>query len=263
MAGKTVVLVGGGQTPGETIGNGRAAALLYARAGARVLVADRDPASAEETATLITNEGGTAEATAVDVADDDACAALVRTAIDHLGRIDVLHNNVGIGTGDAGATTVTEDAWQRIVDVNVTGMWRTCRHALPVLREQQAGAIINISSIAAVVGHAGLLAYTVSKAGVNALTHALATGNARFGIRVNAILPGLMDTPMAVDAVAATRGVSRDEIAEPRHRSVPLGRRMGSAWDVAAAALYLASDEARFVTGVLLPVDGGQSSRIG
>jgi NAD(P)-dependent dehydrogenase (short-subunit alcohol dehydrogenase family) len=263
LDGKTAVVVGAGQTPGETIGNGRATAVLFAREGARVLLVDRDLASAQETKAVIEDEGGVAAVLQSDITIEDECVGLARGAIEALGHVDILHNNVGIASGDAGATTVSEDAWQRIVDTNLKGMWLTCKHVVPFMRERQAGAIVNISSIAAVAAAANLFAYKLSKAGVNAMTHTLAFANARYGIRVNAIMPGLMDTPMAVDAVAAARGRSRDEIAEARHAQVPLRRHMGTGWDVAYAALFLASDEASFITGAVLPVDGGQSTRIG
>jgi NAD(P)-dependent dehydrogenase (short-subunit alcohol dehydrogenase family) len=141
-------------------------------------------------------------------------------------------------------------------------MFLTCKHALPVMREQRSGCITNISSIASIAA-TGMLAYKTSKAGVNALTHSLAMGNARYGIRVNAILPGLMNTPMAIEGISRARGIPREELIRQRDAQVPLGGQMGSAWDVAYAALFLASDEARFITGVLLPVDGGQSARVG
>ena len=262
LDGKTAVVVGGGQTPGETIGNGRATALLFAREGARVLVVDRQLSSAEETCELIASEGGVAEPHRTDIVNEDECRQLAEAAVAAFGRIDILHNNVGIGAGDSSAVRLTEEVWNRIIDTNLKGMWLTCKHVLPVMREQHGGAIVNISSLAAVAS-ANIFAYKISKAGVNALTENLAIANARHGIRVNAIMPGLMDTPMAVDAAARAIGASRDDVANPRHQQVPLGGRMGSAWDVAYAALYLASDEAKFVTGAILPVDGGQGVRIG
>src|SRR4051812_4787854 len=262
LDGKTAVVVGGGQTPGETIGNGRATALLFAREGARVLVVDRRLASAEETCALISAEGGTAVPHECDIVREDDCRGLAKTAVGALGRIDILHNNVGIGAGDGSALRLTEEVWNRIMDTNLKGMWLTCKHVVPVMREQGSGAIVNISSLAAVAS-ANIFAYKLSKAGVNALTENLAIANARHGIRVNCIMPGLMDTPMAVDAAAAATGASRDDVATPRHQMVPLGGRMGTGWDVAYAALFLASDEARFITGAILPVDGGQGVRIG
>jgi NAD(P)-dependent dehydrogenase (short-subunit alcohol dehydrogenase family) len=262
LPGKVVLVVGGGQTPGDTIGNGRAAAIVFAREGARVLVADRDLESARETAALVAAEGGVAEAQRADVTRDEDCAAAVAACVARWGRLDVLHHNVGIGAGDGGATQVTDEAWDRIFDVNVKGALHTCRHALPVMRRQEAGVILTVSSIASICS-AGIVAYKSSKAALNALTHALAMGNAQYGVRANAILPGLMNTPMAIEGIARATGKPKAALITERDARVPLRGGMGTAWDVAHAAAFLASDEARFITGVLLPVDGGQSARIG
>ena len=262
LDGKVALVAGGGQTPGETIGNGRAISVLFAREGARVVVADRHVERAEETVAQISEEGGTAVAVGADVTSSADCASMVEATTAAFGALDVLVNNVGIGAGDGGPVGLDEAVWDRIHEVNLKGMFLACKHALPVMRAGGGGAIVNISSIASVCS-VGLLAYKTSKAGVNALTHALAMGNADHGIRANAVLPGLMDTPMAVDELARALGVERSAVAERRAEQVPLGRRQGTAWDVAQAVLFLASDEAQFVTGVLLPVDGGQSARIG
>ena len=262
LAGKVAVVVGGGQTPGQTIGNGRATSILFAREGARVVVVDRLLASAEDTVAMIRDEGGDAVAHAADITDAASCATIPMAALDHYGALDVLHNNVGIGTDDLPATRVEEEAWQRIFDVNLTGMWRTCKTVVPVMRERGGGAIVNVSSIASICSTA-TAAYQISKAGVNSLTTHLAMGNARHGIRVNAVLPGLMNTPMAIEGISAARHIGREQLIAERDASVPLGHKMGTGWDVAYAALYLASDEARFVTGHLLVVDGGQSARRG
>jgi NAD(P)-dependent dehydrogenase (short-subunit alcohol dehydrogenase family) len=262
LDGLVAVVVGGGQTPGETIGNGRATAITFAREGARVVVVDRDLGSAEETVAMIHEAGGAAVAHAADITDRTSCASIPDIATATYGALDILHNNVGIGTDDGPASRVDEDAWQRIFDVNLSAMWRTCKVVMPVMRAGGHGAIVNISSIASICSTT-TAAYQVSKAGVNALTQHLAMGGARHGIRVNAVLPGLMNTPMAIEGISAARHIDRQQLIAERDSSVPLGRRMGTAWDVANAALFLASDEARFVTGVLLPVDGGQSVRRG
>jgi NAD(P)-dependent dehydrogenase (short-subunit alcohol dehydrogenase family) len=262
LEGKRAVIVGAGQTEGETIGNGRATALLFARHGAELLLVDRDEASVSETGDRVVAEGGRAEIHVADITDEAACAALVQRAVDTLGRVDVLHNNVGIGAGDGRPADLEERAWDRIVDVNLKAMWLTCKHVVPVMREQGGGAIVNISSLAAVAAASTLTAYKVSKAGVNALTQTLAVAHASDGIRVNAIMPGLIDTPMAVDANARATGRPREDLAAARARRVPLGHQ-GTAWDVAHAALFLASDEAAFITGALLPVDGGQGAMVG
>jgi NAD(P)-dependent dehydrogenase (short-subunit alcohol dehydrogenase family) len=262
LMGKTAIVVGAGQTAGETVGNGRATAITFAREGARVLLVDRDEAAAHDTHDVIMAAEGSSRVLVCDILDDNAPAAIVAVAGESLGRIDILHNNVGIGAGDSTPHRLAEDDYDRIMEVNLRAMWRTCKAVVPVMRAQRGGVIINISSIAAVAGAGGLTAYKLSKAGVNALTQNLALTNARYGIRANAIMPGYIDTPMAVDAPAAASDSSREELADRRAAAVPLGRQ-GTAWDVANAALFLASDEAAFVTGVILPVDGGQSARIG
>jgi NAD(P)-dependent dehydrogenase (short-subunit alcohol dehydrogenase family) len=262
IAGKRAVVVGAGQTPGETIGNGRATALLFAREGAHVALVDRDPDSVAETKAMIEAEGGRAEVIVADISEEANCVELVTTARELLGGIDILHNNVGIGGGDASPTRLDEAVWDRIMRVNLKAMWLTCKHVVPIMRDQGSGSIVNISSTAAIMAANSLTAYKISKAGVNALTQTLASSNARHGIRANAIMPGLMDTPMAVDAMARATGRPRDEIAGARSSRVPTGAQ-GTAWDVAYAALFLASDEARFISGVILPVDGGQSTQVG
>lgn len=263
LEGKRAVVVGAGQTPGETIGNGRAIALLFAREGAGVLCVDRHLDRAEETAAQIAAEGGTAQALAADIRKPDAGEAIVVAAQSLLGGLDILVNNVGVGGGgDGPAHKLTEEAFERILDVNLKGLWRVTRAALPVLRAQGAGSIVNISSLAGIAG-GNQLAYEVSKAGVNRLTASVAQANAGKGVRCNAVAPGLMDTPMAVAGIAEMTGQSVEAVRASRSARVPLGGAMGTAWDTAYAALYLASDEARFVTGVVLPVDGGMSGRIG
>ena len=263
LASKRAVVVGAGQTPGATMGNGRATALRFAQEGAHVLLVDRDDASVEETRAMILDAGGRAEVVVADITQPDVPHRIVEQAVAVLGRIDVLHHNVGIGMGDNTPTKLAEEAWDRIIDTNLKATWLMCKEAIPVMRRQGSGAIVCVSSIAAVAAAGHLTAYKVSKAGVNALVHSLAVTNAHHGIRVNGIMPGFIDTPMAVDAVATALNSSRDEIAEARAQMVPLNKRQGSAWDVANAALFLASDEASFITGVLLAVDGGQSARIG
>ena len=262
LEGKTAVVVGAGQTPGETIGNGRAMAVLFAREGARVLCVDRVLERAEETAAMITEAGGEASALQADVVKAADCARIVTEALARLGRLDILVNNVGIGGGDGPVHRLEEAAFDRIVSVNLKGMWLVTKAALEPMRAQGGGAIVNISSLAARAG--GIqLAYEVSKAGVNRLTAHVAISQARYGIRCNAVQPGLMDTPMAVAGIAAASGRTQDEVRQERNVRVPLGGRMGSAWDTAHAALFLASDDAKFISGAILPVDGGMGVRIG
>ncbi|MFM7535330.1 MAG: SDR family NAD(P)-dependent oxidoreductase [Acidimicrobiales bacterium] len=262
LLGKVAIVVGGGQTPGETIGNGRATAVLFAREGARVLVVDRDEHAAAQTVAQIRAEGGEAVAHVADVTDPSSVATIPATALAAYGDFSIVHHNVGIGTGDGAATSLSEEVWDHILEVNLTGAWRTAKAVVPHLRARGGGSIVTISSIASICSTT-TAAYQVSKAGLNTLTQHLAMGNARYGIRVNAVLPGLMDTPMAILGISAARGISAEQLRSERNAAVPLGRQMGSAWDVAWASVFLASDEARFVTGVLLPVDGGQSIRRG
>jgi len=259
---KVAIVVGAGQTPGDTIGNGRATAILFAREGARVVVIDANLESARETQSLIEGEGGTSIVVQGDVTKQQDCENFVQETLRNFGRIDILHNNVGIGGGDDEILSLTEDSWDRIMRVNLKGMFLSCRSVLPVMREQRSGSIINISSIAAICS-ASIVAYKTSKAGVNALTHQIALENAKYNIRANAIMPGLMNTPMAIEGISKARGIPKSDLIRDRDARVPLGGKMGTAWDVAFAALFLASDEARFITGVMLPVDGGQSARIG
>jgi NAD(P)-dependent dehydrogenase (short-subunit alcohol dehydrogenase family) len=262
VAEKVAIVVGGGQTPGETVGNGRATALLLAREGARVVVVDRRLDSAEETVAMIRGEGGEAMAHAADVTDEAAVKGLIEAAVARFGYVHILHNNVGasIALGDARADVMTTEAFDRSFAVNFKSAWLTAKHVLPVMRER-GGSIVNISSLAAWEAYP-LVGYKTMKAAVLALTQNLAAANARYSVRVNAILPGLMNTPMAIEARVA-QGTSREEVIAARNRRVPLGHKMGTAWDVAHAALFLHSDEAGFISGALLPVDGAAAASFG
>ena len=262
LEGKVAIVVGGGQQPGQTMGNGRAVCLRFAEEGAKVLVVDWEESLAAETVRLIEEKGGTASACVANITSEDDCKAIAATCMDRYGRIDILHNNVGRSRGDAGTTEMDADVWDELMSINLKGMFMTCKHVLPIMRAQKSGNIINISSIASLCTRM-TLTYKTSKAGVNSMTHHMALENAEHGIRVNAILPGLMDTPMAIERRAAERNVDRDVVRQERDDRVPLRRKMGDAWDVANAAVFLASDEARFITSVMLPVDGGLSSQIG
>jgi NAD(P)-dependent dehydrogenase (short-subunit alcohol dehydrogenase family) len=264
LAGKVAIVVGAGQGPGEGLGNGRATALRFAQEGARVLAVDVHLESAQETAAMAAKEGGDCIAFAADVTVEAMLAAMVAFARERWGRIDVLHNNVGVSIagGDAGPLEITEAAFDRIAALNLRGTIMACKHALPVMRAQRAGSIINISSVAAWENYP-YVAYKATKAALVAYTQQLAIHNAEHGVRANAILPGLMDTPMAVDTRARATGKTRAEVAAMRDARVPLRHRMGTAWDVANAALFLASDEANFITGAALPVDGGALINIG
>ena len=264
LDGQAAIVVGGGQTPGQTIGNGRATAITYARAGARVLVADRDLDAAAATVAEITAEGGDAVPFRADVTDEADIAAMVADACDRWERLDILHNNVGISVagGDAEISKIEGEAFDRIMAINLKSMVLAIKHALPVMRGQQSGNIVNISSTAAHEDYPWVT-YKASKAAAKAMTEQVALQNAPHGIRVNCIQPGLMNTPMAVDARMDAWDMTREEVVAMRDAKVPLGGKMGTAWDVANAALFLVSDEARFITGVTLMVDGGAHCRIG
>jgi NAD(P)-dependent dehydrogenase (short-subunit alcohol dehydrogenase family) len=261
LAGKTAVVVGAGQQPGETIGNGKAIALTFAREGAEVLCVDRDAGRAQATADEIGAAGGKGFALAADIVTQ--ADAIVAAAMDLWGRIDICVSNVGIGhNADGPVHRHDDDTFDTVFAVNFTGARRLVRAVLAPMRDAGAGSIVLISSLASTAG-ANMIAYEVSKAALNRLAIATAWGSARRGVRCNAILPGLIDTPMGVGGTAERDG--RDVAAQRdlRNAAVPLKGGMGSAWDVANAALFLAGDEARFVTGVLLPVDGGQGARRG
>ena len=264
LKGKVAIVVGAGQSPGEGLGNGRATVIRFMQEGATVMAVDRDLASAEETIKLAKKDGGTAVAFEADVTKEKTLAAMVDSAQSQFGRIDVLHYNVGfsIAGGDAPPTEITEEAFDRITAVNLRGCVMAVKHVLPVMRAQKSGVILTISSLAAYEIYP-YVTYKATKAAMIAFTQQVAIQNASYGIRANCILPGLMDTPMAVDTRARATGKPRAEVAAARDAKVPLRGKMGTAWDVANAALFLASDEANFITGVALPVDGGALVKIG
>ncbi len=259
---KVAIVIGAGQSPGEGMGNGRATVLRFAEEGAKVLAVDNKLASAEQTVAMArqSQKGASEECAAfeADVTKETALAAMVEDAKRRWGRIDILHYNVGVSLagGDAVLADFTETAFDRIAAINLRGAIMAAKHVLPVMRAQRSGVIITIASISAIENYP-YVAYKATKAGLIAFTQQIAIQNAEFGVRANVILPGLMDTPMAVDTRARVSGKSRAEVAAARDARVPLRHKMGTAWDVANAALFLASDEAGFITGVALPVDGG------
>jgi NAD(P)-dependent dehydrogenase (short-subunit alcohol dehydrogenase family) len=261
---KIAIVVGAGQSPGEGMGNGRATVLRFAQEGAKILAVDCNLRSAEETCAMAAKDGGECVPFEADVTREATLAEAVAAARKRWGRIDILHYNVGtsLGGGDAPLADITEPAFDRICAINLRGAVMAVKHVLPVMREQRSGVIITISSVAAWEQYP-YVTYKATKAAMIAFTQQVAIHNAEFGIRANVILPGLMDTPMAVDTRARAAGKSRAEIAAQRDAKVPLRHRMGTAWDVANAALFLASDEANFITGVALPVDGGTLVKIG
>ena len=251
LTGRVAIVTGGGAAA-DGIGNGRAAALLLAEAGAAVVVVDRQVALAERTVEMIGSEGGDALAVEADVTDDAQCEAVVAAALDGWGRLDVLVNNVGIGSrGDV----VTESLarWETVMTVNVTSMMLMSKHAVPAMIDGGGGSIVNISSISALRPR-GLTAYSTSKGAVIALSRAMAADHGRDGVRVNCVAPGPVRTPM----------VGGDDMdpdqADLRRRASALGIE-GSGWDIGAAVRFLASDQARYITGQTLVVDGGVTIR--
>ena len=256
---KTAIIVGGGQQPGDSIGNGKATALLFAREGASVVIVDKEADRAQNTADMITAEGGQAFALTADVTDEESLVVMVARAHDILGRVDILHNNVGI-LGMGGPVDHTEEDWDKVNAVNVKSMFLTCKHAIPEMEAQGKGAIVNISSIVGIrwMG-VPYLSYSTTKAAIIQLTKTIAYQYAPKHIRCNAILPGLMRTPMVEVGLAdAYADGNVDEMVRLRDAQCPMGH-MGDAWDVANAALFLASDEAKYITGAELVVDGGVS----
>ena len=261
LAGKIAVIIGAGQSPGETIGNGRATVLRFAREGAKILAVDRSFASAQETAAMA---GPDCIPFQADVRRSSELAAAAAEAMRLWGRIDILHYNVGISIagGDDTPTEITEDAFDLVCAVNIRGAVMAAKHVLPIMVAQQSGVILMISSISAIEMYP-FVAYKATKAAMIAYVQQLAITYASDGIRANVILPGLMDTPMGTDTRVRITGKPRSEIEAERNARVPLRNHQGSAWDIANAALFLASDEANFITGVALPVDGGALVQIG
>ena len=276
MSGKLqdrVVIVVGAGSVGPGWGNGKAAAVLFAREGAKVLAVDIDADAAAETAGIVAGEGGTAETFTADVSRADRVEEMVDACLDRFGRIDVLHNNVGI-VAPKPTAEVDEAEWDRIAAVNLKSMFLTCRAVLPVMERNEfrldddgrrigRGAIVNISSVSG-IRWTGVpyVTYAVTKGAVLPLTRSIALEYAERGIRANAILPGLMNTPMIVEPLKeAYGGGDVGKMVEARDAQCPTGY-MGDGWDVARAALFLASDDARYVTGAELVVDGGISAKL-
>ncbi len=258
LEGKVALVMGAGSS-GPGWGNGKATAVLMAREGATVIAADLVPEAAEETAAIIRSEGHEAMAAACDVTKSDEIARLVASVLARFGRIDILHNNVGIAVM-GGPVELDEAEWDRVMAVNLKSVFLSCKHVIPVMLRQGKGAIINVSSLAAIRYLYPYASYYASKAAVNQLTVGLALQYARHGIRVNAIMPGLIDTPMIYRQISSAYP-SVEAMVEARNRICPMGR-MGTAWDVAKAAVFLASDDAAYITGHCLPVDGGLSLQV-
>ena len=259
LSGKTALVFGAGSS-GPGWGNGKATALAFAREGAHVVALDISAEACTQTAQIIANEGGSVLALTVDVTQLTSVERAVRDALAHFGRVDILHNNVGVVI-NGGPPELDEADFQRAIDLNLGSVYRTCKVVLPHFIAQRSGVILNIASLAAIrwLGYP-YFSYYASKAAIVQATTALALQYAPYGIRANSILPGLIDTPMIYQQIASNYA-SVEEMVAARNRSVPLGK-MGDAFDVAYAAVFLASDEAKFITGIALPVDGGQSAAV-
>jgi len=258
--GKVAIVTGAGSVA-QGIGNGKAAAVVYAREGARVVLVDLNLAAAQETKTMIDAEGGDCFALQADVSLSRDCRKVVETCLERYGRVDILHNNVGVEI-PGGLKQTSEEDWDRTIAVNLKSVFLMCKNAIPCMEKQKSGAIVNISSINAIRTLPALsLAYGVSKAGINSLTREIAVEYASKGIRVNAILPGMMATPFVVKSLTEAYGGDIGDMMKRRDALCPTGKQ-GEGWDVAHLALFLASDEAKYITGACMIVDGGQTCRI-
>ncbi len=255
LKGKAAIVTGGGSV-GPGIGNGKAVAILFAREGARVMVVDSNPEAAEETRRLVEEEGGSCFTSRADVTVASDCERVARECVGEFGCIDILHNNVGIEI-PGGILDINEEDWDRTLDVNLKSVFLMCRAVLPQMVDQGAGSIVNISSINGIRTLPALSgAYGASKLGMVALTREIAVEFASKGIRCNAVLPGMMRTPFVEASLTQAWGGDVEEMMRRRDAMIPVGRQ-GESWDTAQAALFLASDDARYITGAALVVDGG------
>lgn len=255
LKGKVAIVTGAGSILAG-MGNGKATAILFAREGAKVMLVDLNPEAAEETKQLIDNENGESIVFKGDVSMDNDCSSMIDKCINTFGSIDILDNNVGMGSY-GGPVELSEEDWDKVMNVNLKSMFLTCKYVLPHMEKQGNGSIINISSMNAIRAQPGpAVAYAASKAGVIALTRDVANQYAAKGIRVNAILPGFMKTPTQEFWGTKAYGGDVNEMWRRRDAMVPTGKQ-GDAWDIAYAALFLASDEAKYITGTSIIVDGG------
>ncbi len=250
LEGKVALVSGAGTYGGSGVGNGAAAAILFARAGARVVLVDAVQEWADATRAIVDEEGGEAISTSADVTRPEECQRAIEAAVERFGGVHILHNNVGGGGGEGGVVDATEEGWHSNMSINLMSIINMSRYAIPHIEASGGGAIINVSSVTALRPKAGRSSapYTVNKTAVIGLTRAMAIDHAESNIRVNCIMPGLMWTPWVAKGWPAMR--------EMRQNSTPLPVE-GESWDIGWAALFLASDAAKFVTGIVLPVDGG------
>jgi NAD(P)-dependent dehydrogenase (short-subunit alcohol dehydrogenase family) len=260
LEGKVAIVTGAGSV-GPGWGNGRSVAVRFAEEGAKVFAVDRDPERLRETVERVTKAGGAIRTHHCDVTDGAAIAAMVRACVDAWGRIDVLVNNVG-GSAAGGPVEMSEEVWDAQIDFNLKSVFLACKHVLPVMERQGGGAIVNIASTSGIrwTGSAQV-AYAATKAGVIQLSRVVAVQYAAKGIRVNSVVPGQLHTPMVEARLAKQRaGGDIEALLRQRQKRIPLPIE-GDGRDTANAVLFLASDEARFVTGTEIVVDGGMSSR--
>jgi NAD(P)-dependent dehydrogenase (short-subunit alcohol dehydrogenase family) len=262
LRGKVAIMTGAGSVPGPPdrppIGNGKAAALVFAREGASILAVDVKSDAAEETKRMIETEGGTCSVFQADISRPRECQAMAEECLKTYGRIDILHNNVGIGPRKAGGILeADEEDWDLVLNVNLKGLFHTCRAVLPQMLNQKSGSILNISSVGAVLhAYPKLFIYTISKAGINTFTRCLAYEFADKGIRVNCIMPGMIDSPPIYKEILPLYGGDIERMRKDRNERVP-AKHMGEPWDIAYASLFLVSDEAKYITGQVIAVDGG------
>lgn len=262
LTGKVAIVTGAGTVPGPPdrppVGNGRATAIVFAREGAAVVVADINLEAVEETKRMIEEEGGTCSVFRADVTRPQDCQAMAEHCLKTYGRIDILHNNVGTGRGTGRILEITEEDWDLVMNVNLKSMFHTCRAVLPQMLKQGSGVILNMSSVGAIIHELPeLLLYAISKEGVNTLTRCLAFELADKGIRVNALMPGMIDTPMSYGKeLLGVRGGDIERMRRYKNEKIPM-KRQGEPWDVAYTALFLVSDETKYITGQILAVDGG------
>jgi NAD(P)-dependent dehydrogenase (short-subunit alcohol dehydrogenase family) len=252
-----VAIVTGAGSSGPGWGNGKATAVLYAREGAKVFAVDIRSEGAEETRDIIEKEGGECVSHPADVSQSQEVRTLVEQCMRTFGQVDILHNNVGT-LAMGGPEEISEEVWDHHMAINTKSVFLACKYTLPIMVEQGKGAIVNISSIASIryTGYPSLV-YNASKGALNQLTQNIAVQYASKGVRANCVLPGLMNTPMIYEPLKNAYGPNGpEEMIRQRDKMVPLGK-MGDAWDVAYASLFLASDEAKYITGALLVVDGG------
>jgi NAD(P)-dependent dehydrogenase (short-subunit alcohol dehydrogenase family) len=262
---KVAVVVGAGQMDGVSVGTGRATALRFMQEGATVLAIDRHLSSAEDTLDIAAGDRGASQAFAADVVNTDSIERAMAHAVAQFGRIDILFYNVGVAFagGDRPLDEISDETFDRLNAINLRGAIMSAKYAMPVMRAQESGVVLNLASVAAVETTRPNVAYRTSKAGLIAFTQQLAVQNAPYGVRANSILPGVIDTPMAVDQRVKLLSRPREELIAERNKEVLLRGKMGTGWDIANAALFLASEEANFITGVSLAVDGGMLARIG